>query len=78
MGKPINESFFKSLLLGLIPIIMGALIFGIMLEYYKSDLNFRGDIMKEYYSPLIIKERQCSNISKSLADDYIQKIGLYN
>lgn len=78
MGKPINESFFKSLLLGLIPIIMGTLIFGIILESYKSDLNFRGDIMKEYYSPLIIKERQCSDISKSLADDYIQKIGLYN
>ncbi|MCW2107661.1 UNVERIFIED_ORG: hypothetical protein M2402_004862 [Rahnella aquatilis] len=78
MGKPINESFVKSLLLGLMPIVLGTLIFGVILESYKSDLNFRTDIMKEYYLPLINKERQCSSISKSLSNDYVQKIGIYN
>ncbi|TPD89595.1 hypothetical protein FJP68_21140 [Pantoea vagans] len=78
MSKPLNESFFKTLFLGLIPLVLGTLVFGIILESYKSDLNFRADIMKEYYSPLINKERQCSGISKSLSNDYVQKIGLYN
>lgn len=78
MGKPLNESFFKTLFLGLIPLVLGTLIFGVILESYKSDLNFRADIMKDYYSPLINKERQCSSISKSLSNDYVQKISLYN
>lgn len=78
MGNPVSESFLKSLLLGVIPIVLGTLIFGVILESYKSDLNFRGDIMKDYYFPLITKERQCSNLSITLADDFTQKIGLYN
>ncbi|BEM75721.1 hypothetical protein SME36J_51440 (plasmid) [Serratia marcescens] len=78
MGKPLNESFFKSLLLGLIPLVIGTLIFGVILESYKGDLNFRSDIMKEYYSPLIKKERQCGDISVSLSNDYIQKVNIYN
>lgn len=78
MGKPLNESFFKSLFLGLIPLVIGTLIFGVILESYKSDLNFRSDIMKEYYSPLINKERQCSNISESLSNDYVQKVNIYS
>ncbi len=54
------------------------MIFGVILESYKSDLNFRADIMKDYYSPLINKEIQCSSISNSLSNDYVHKISLYN
>lgn len=78
MSAPVNESFIKSLILGLIPVIVGTFIFGVIIESYKSNLNFRSDIMKEYYLPLITKERQCSRISNTFSDDYNQKASLYH
>lgn len=77
MSSNRNESFGKSLVLSLLPVIVGTLIFGMFIESYKSDLNFRADIMKEYYMPLINKERECGNISNKLSYDFTQKVGLY-
>lgn len=77
MSTSINDSIWKTLLTTIIPLCLGTLIFGMMLESYKNELNFRGDIMKDYYSPLVGKQRECFEIGDSLAKDYNSMAGNY-
>lgn len=77
MATSINESIWKTLITTIIPLCLGTLIFGMMIESYKNELNFRGDIMKDYYSPLVEKQRECIDIGESLSGDYNSMAGNY-
>ncbi|MBG6246574.1 hypothetical protein CS369_20965 [Candidatus Symbiopectobacterium sp. 'North America'] len=70
MTISIEGSLWKSLVISLVPLIIGTLLFGMILESYKNELTFRSDIMKDYYNPLINKKRQCNNISRGLSANY--------
>lgn len=71
----------KSLLcnfgLNIMTLTIGTLLFGMLLEAFKSDEQLRTDIVKEYYRPLKSKEVKCAslnlsliNIYKNIGDDY--------
>lgn len=68
----------KSQLLGfglnIIIMTVGTLLFGVLLEKFKSDAQLRTDIVKEYYRPLKEKEAQCSSLNRKLVKSY-QEVG---
>ena len=72
-----STSLWRSLLITILPLFLGTLIFGMMLESYKNELSFRSDIMKEYYLPLVKKENECSNNAKKLSMNYLEMASNY-
>ena len=65
-----TKSEFLKFFLNLIIIIIGTLIFGVLLEKFKNDESFRTTLIKDYYSPLKIKESECESKSNDYSKAY--------
>ncbi|QPB79630.1 hypothetical protein EHE21_09650 [Proteus sp. GOKU] len=65
-----TKSEFLKFFLNLIIIVIGTLIFGVLLEKFKNDESFRTTLIKDYYSPLKVKELECNYKSNEYSKAY--------